>query len=412
VGQPLRAFGGYGIELEYAIVDAISLDPRPLAPKLLRALDSGHAKSLAGTAIDWSNELVQHVVEMKNVHPAPSLTVLEPAFRAGIECARRCASRFGAVLMPTAMHPWMNSRKSEMWTDQGTDIYRAFDRIFDCRRHGWANLQSMHINLPFAGDAEFARLHAAVRAVLPLIPALAASSPIADAKRAPFLDYRLEVYRTNAERVPSITGAVIPDNANGRADYERNVLAPMYRDIAVHDSGRVLQHEWLNARGAIARFDRNAIEIRVCDTQECPRADLAIAALVVAVVRALCDERWRPLGDQQALPTPQLATLLRDTIRDGDEVTIVDRGYLRIFGIDDTGVRAADVWAHLVQQCDRDASALNARYRDPIEMITAAGSLARRILRAIDGPPSRSTLEPIYRRLCDCLARDELFVAS
>jgi hypothetical protein len=32
----------------------------------------------------------------------------------------------------------------------------------------------------------------------------------------------------------------------------------------------VLRHEWVNARGAIARFDRSAIEIRVLDVAECP----------------------------------------------------------------------------------------------------------------------------------------------
>jgi len=411
VAQPLRAFAGYGIELEYAIVDAASLEPRPVAPALLRALDSGRPKDIDGTQIDWANELVQHVVEIKNADPAPSLTPLASAFRTGIGHGEHIASRFGAALMPTGMHPWMDARDAAMWADNDAAIYRTFDRIFDCRRHGWANLQSMHINLPFADDAEFARLHAAVRAVLPLIPALAASSPIADGERAPFLDYRLEVYRTNAERVPSITGAVVPDNASGRADYERNVLAPMYRDIAAHDPDGVLQHEWLNAHGAIARFDRNAIEIRLCDTQECPRADLAIAAVIAAVVRALYEERWQPLSAQLALSTTRLAALLRDAIRDGDDATIVDREYLRIFGIDEPHLRAADVWTHLVQQCDRDAAALNAGYREPIEMIMRAGPLARRILRALDGPPSRSTLKPIYQRLCRCLTRDELFVA-
>ena len=52
----------------------------------------------------------------------------------------------------------------------------------------------------------------------------------------------------------------------------------MYDDIAPLDPDAVLQHEWLNARGAIARFDRNTIELRVLDVQECPRADLAICA--------------------------------------------------------------------------------------------------------------------------------------
>ena len=41
-----------------------------------------------------------------------------------------------------------------------------------------------------------------------------------------------------------------------------------------------LQHEFLNSRGAILRFDRSAIEIRVVDLQECVRMDVAIAVFV------------------------------------------------------------------------------------------------------------------------------------
>ena len=409
--ETLRAFAGYGIELEYAIVDAESLDPRSIAPALLQSLGSGRPKSIGGVAIDWSNELVSHVVEIKNATPVPSIEPLVRAFRDGIELGLQRAATLGATLMPTGMHPWINSREADLWKDSDTEIYRTFDRLFDCRRHGWANLQSMHINLPFGDDDEFARLHAAVRAVLPLIPALAASSPIADAQRTPFLDYRMEVYRTNADRVPSITGAVIPDNAIGRADYERTVLAPMYRDIAPLDEKHVLQREWLNARGAIARFDRNAIEIRVCDTQECPRADFAVAALVIAVVRAHYEERWAPLANQQKLSTARLAEIFRETIRDGEDATIVDPHFLTAFGLDPASRRARDLWKHLVEQCDETAAALNSHYREPIETILRTGPLARRILRAIEGPPSRSTLEPIYRRLCDCLAGDALFNA-
>ena len=77
-------------------------------------------------------------------------------------------------------------------------IYQTYDRIFGCKAHGWANLQSMHLNLPFADDAEFARLHAAIRLVLPIIPALAASSPIADGRPTGFMDIRMEAYRTHS----------------------------------------------------------------------------------------------------------------------------------------------------------------------------------------------------------------------
>ena len=82
--------------------------------------------------------------------------------------------------MPTAMHPWMDPATETVLWDDATDVYRTYDRIYGCRGHGWANLQSMHVNLPFADDSQFARLHAAIRLVLPLLPALAASSPIAE----------------------------------------------------------------------------------------------------------------------------------------------------------------------------------------------------------------------------------------
>ncbi len=96
----------------------------------------------------------------------------------------------GARLMPSAMHPWMDPhREMVLWPHENSSIYEAFNRIFDCRGHGWANLQAVHLNLPFRGDAEFARLHAAIRVLLPLLPALAASSPFIDG-RLPGLSIR------------------------------------------------------------------------------------------------------------------------------------------------------------------------------------------------------------------------------
>src|SRR5690606_12908976 len=109
------------------------------------------------------------------------------------------------------------------------EVYRAFDRIFDCRGHGWGNLQSMHINLPFADDEEFGRLHAAVRLVLPLLPGLAASSPLVENRRTGSMDNRLEFYRHNCARIPSVTGHVIPEPVFGIEEYRDQVLGRIYR---------------------------------------------------------------------------------------------------------------------------------------------------------------------------------------
>ncbi|HOW19319.1 MAG TPA: glutamate-cysteine ligase family protein, partial [Phycisphaerae bacterium] len=227
----------------------------------------------------WSNELVLHVIELKTNGPATSLDRLSKTFHRDVTRINDILAPMGGCLMSSAAHPWMNpDLDTKLWPHDYGEIYRAFDKIFGCRGHGWSNLQSMHINLPFADDAEFARLHAAIRLVLPIIPALAASSPIIDGRLTGLLDSRLAFYRTNCRRIPSVTGCVIPEAVFTQRDYEEQILQRIYRDIAPHDPDETLRDEWVNARGAIARFCRNTIEIRVIDMQECPSADVAIAA--------------------------------------------------------------------------------------------------------------------------------------
>ena len=168
----------------------------------------------------------------------------------------------------------------------------------------------MQINLPFAGDEEFARLHAAIRFLLPILPGLAASSPIIDGERNGILDNRLVVYRSNCARIPSITGEVVPEPVGSIGEYHERVLEPIYRDLAPHDPEGVLRNEWVNARGAIARFDRMAIEIRVLDVQETPVMDVAYAELIVEVLKALCAEQWLDRERMNGWRTEELGKLL------------------------------------------------------------------------------------------------------
>ena len=385
----LSAFAGYGIELEYVIVDKATLDVRPHCRQVLGRFVG--AESAEPTMSEWAgvNELALHVVEIRNVLPSPVLGRLVTAFQCAIGAAETLLARFNACLLPSGMHPWMDPRRETvLWSRTDADIYDTYDRIFDCRQHGWANIQSMHINLPFADDAEFARLHAAVRLILPLIPALAASSPIADGRRAAHLDHRLAVYSTNSSRHPEITGAVIPDTVCTRSQYEETVLEPMFNAIAIDDPAGVLRFEWLNARGAIARFDRNAIEIRLADTQECPQADLAVAEAVVYVVRALYDGNWSSLSAQQRLSTARLSKLLNATIRHAEDAVIDDPDYLKLLGVEPSPRRAADVWRSVLKAAS-NASWFRTNGSTRIEFILTHGTLASRINRALRGDFAR-----------------------
>jgi gamma-glutamyl:cysteine ligase YbdK (ATP-grasp superfamily) len=404
----LHAFACYGIELEYMIVDRHTLAVMPIADALLQAVSGNKVSEVDRDRFGWSNEIVLHLVEIKNARPGPALEPLAAGFQAEVNAINRLLQPMGACLMPSAMHPWMNpATETRVWPHDQAPIYQAYDRIFDCRKHGQANLQSMHLNLPFANDAEFARLHAAVRVLLPILPAIAASSPIADGKPGADLDSRMANYCSAVQRVPSVIGQVIPDTINSRAEYESQVLAPMYRDIAPLDPQGVLQHEWLNARGAIPRFDRNAIEIRVIDLQECPRADLAIAAAATAVIRSLYDDKWSSLAMQQAISTDSLTRILHACIRDADQAVIDDAAYLRLLGLSDRHYRAGELWLHLVTRTALNRSTF---WVETLRVMLEHGPLARRILRALGDDHSSAHLQHVYRALCDCLETGRMFV--
>jgi gamma-glutamyl:cysteine ligase YbdK (ATP-grasp superfamily) len=404
----LHAFAGYGIELEYMIVDRQTLSVMPIADSLLQAAAGSLISTVDRGRFGWSNELVLHLIEIKNACPDPALAPLVAGYQAEVDQINRLLEPLGARLMPGGMHPWMDPAvETRLWPHDNAPIYQAYDRIFNCRKHGQANLQSMHVNLPFADDAEFARLHAAVRLLLPILPAIAASSPIADGKPSGYLDTRMEAYRTAVQRVPSVIGQVIPDTANTHAEYEDQVLARLYRDVAPLDPDGVLQHEWLNARGAIPRFKRNAIEIRVIDVQECPQADLAIAAASTAVVRALYDATWSPLVMQQAIGTDALVNILQACVHDAEQAVIDDAGYLRLLGFPERHCQAGELWRHLIGMTSVDPSE---PWHEPLRVTLEHGPLARRILRAVGTDYSKDHLQSVYRGLCDCLDAGRLFV--
>jgi len=416
--RPLHLFEAFGVELEYMLVDRRSGAVAPVADSLIAAAvrEGGDARAEAPGDVEfglisWSNELCLHVLELKGTDPLPSLATCNRAFAESIRQANRLAGELDARLMPGAMHPTMNpAQEAKLWPHECNDIYRLFDAIFDCRGHGWSNLQSTHINLPFVGDdrpdSEFGRLHAAIRLLLPILPALAASSPYVDGRVAPTRDARLDAYRVNARRIPAVTGAVIPEAVFTRSDYEARIYGPIAEALAVHDPDGLLNPTWVNARGCIARFDRGAIEIRVLDVQECPTADLAILAAIVAVLRDLVDERWTSLASQQAWSTEPLAALLRATIGDAEETVIDDPNYLSIFGLDATTRSARELWRTLIDRSPPESS-----HADALEVILGEGTLATRMLALTDGSEDPAAIRELSRALCDCLAENRLLSA-
>jgi carboxylate-amine ligase len=171
----------------------------------------------------------------------------------------------------------------------------------------------------------------------------------------------------------------------------------------------VLRDEFLNARGAIARFRRSAIEIRLMDVQECPLADLAVCALVVEALKFLLSGETCDLEQLQDVPMHSLHTALIDGIRRANQATIADREYLSLFGLDVPRLEMGRVWAHLFEIARRRG--LAGEFHAPLEHILNAGPLASRIAESSREKETlvRGKMERAYRQLCDCLKEGRLF---
>lgn len=407
--QSFHLFERYGVELEYMIVDAETLDVKPIADEVLKSVTGRYTNEVERGPVTWSNELVLHVIELKSTAPLDSIANIHTAYQQNVRAINDLLAPRGARLMPTAMHPWMDPfSHTRLWPHDNNEIYDAFNKIFDCRGHGWSNLQSVHLNLPFANDEEFARLHAAVRFLMPLMPALAASSPIIELRATGLLDNRMDVYRTNCKRIPSVTGLVVPEPVFSPEEYKTAILQQMYREIAPLDPEGILQDEWLNARGAIARFDRNTIEVRVLDVQECPAADLAVVGAVAAALRALCDEVWIGGEPQKQWQTGPLHEILMEVTRRGEHAKIVDRSYTAAFGVRQ-GATAGEIWRKIARESSHYRKGLADDVEASLDLILSKGTLASRILNALGGDVSRANVAKVYEKLCGCLAHGEMF---
>ncbi len=407
--SPWHIFERFGLELEYMIV---SKDSKRVLPKVDAVLGKdANGENLSDVEhgpVGLSNELVSHVLEFKCGEPTESLAGWDENFHREILSANEKLSPVGGELLPSAAHPFMDPMtETVLWPYDCNEIYEAYNRIFDCRGHGWSNLQSTHLNISFSGDEEFGTLHAGIRLLLPLIPAVAASSPYLDSRFTGYKDARIETYRHNQEKIPSITGKVIPEAVFTESDYNRVIFERIEKDIAPFDREKLLNHFFLNSRGAIARFDRGAIEIRLVDIQECPKADVAIAEFEVAILKALASGTFAPQAAQRAFDTDRLLKILLATVKDAERAIIDDADYLRLLDVDAPSMRASDLLEHLFVKVRGNISEKSGKV---LEKILERGTLASALFERLGASPSRNDFVREYARLARSLAENTLYV--
>ncbi|WED42572.1 glutamate-cysteine ligase family protein [Legionella cardiaca] len=398
-------FSVLGIEIEYMLVDRHHLNVQPRSDLILQALGGQLANEIVLEDIAISNELVMHVLELKNNGPKPPNAPIAKQFQHAIEQLQPILNAHDLQLLPTGAHPWMDPLKeTKRWPHGNRDIYQQFDTIFNCQGHGWANLQSMHVNLPFANDEEFSQLHNAIRLILPLLPALAASTPFLDGKKTGLKDSRLYYYGKNQQSIPLISGDIIPEFIRSEAQYRQDILAPMYQAISAFDPQGILQYEWLNSRAAIPKFEYKAIEIRILDSQECVQADIAIALAIHAILKYWQNNSAYYLDNP--CETQRLKGVYDQVVKSGFTVPIDDSELCKQWQLPRRTMTSRDVWSSLLE---RVSSELDRDTQRVLEFILSQGSLSERLLSACGNDIQQSTLLHVYRQLSHCLLTNQMF---
>ena len=398
-------FEVYGPELEYMLVHPSSLEPAAVSEAVLHRLGADKEWQVQLGAYSACNEFVQHVIEINAANPAPSLVKLHQAIAVPMKAIAEAARQSGARLLPTGMHPWMSGDKALFWKRHHQDIYGVYRRLFNPRADGFCNVQSAQLNLPYNSQESFYRLHTALRLILPILPALAASTPYRLGRHQGLMDERLRAYRTNQLAIPQATGGVIPEAYKTIQEYKKAVIGPISKALKKHAAAS-LDPQWVNSRGVIPRFDRQAQELRTLDLQECPGADFAIMALIVEILKMLCSEKFSLVSDQAAYSTQKLKGLEIQAEVQADQLKL-DQSYLSIFNVRvNKSISAAELWQELA---GRSSLKELQPFKAWLKPILKEGPLSRRMLKKAGKNPSRVQMVDLYRSLADCLQADQAF---
>jgi glutamate---cysteine ligase / carboxylate-amine ligase len=250
-----------GIEEEFAVLDAASLDMVPRFEELRDlavAEDSALAESIAG-------ELISSEIEIRSGRGED----IHDALRRQRDMRARLfalAESRGIALGATGTHPWADYREQR---NIDTEHYR---RVVDglqyvARRN---NTFSLHVHVGARDLDRAVRACDRLRPVLPLLLALSANSPYLDARDSGLHSARSQAFTKSFPRCG------IPD-AYGSWEAYREYLELLIGTESIVEYTQV----WWSIRPHV---DFGTVEVRICDAQTSAPESEALAALIVACV--------------------------------------------------------------------------------------------------------------------------------
>jgi gamma-glutamyl:cysteine ligase YbdK (ATP-grasp superfamily) len=369
----------------------------PIVDKVLKEFHGRIVNFVKMPHFSLGKELQLHVMEVKPNEPFSSPVEFEETMQEGVQMLQNFVNRnYEAHLLGTGMHPLLRLDETGVWPHRHRQIYAAYSKVFNLKRHGWLNIQSYQLNLPYSDEKSGVLLHNLITSILPYLPAIAASSPIYEDKFGECVDNRLRFYKENQHEVPSVTGDVIPEYAVSFGQYQERVINKYSRDLAVRGVDRLLLgKDWVNSRGVIFRFDRKALEIRVMDEQECVRSDVALSCFIRALLRGLMN------GDTELSPHEVLTSDFNSTISDGLEAK-VKSAY---------GKTARQVLLSYLRTAFQNATDEEKKYLPIVQRRIEQGSLSEIVRKKVEAKSQKmefkEAIVDVYLKLAESLIDDQ-----
>ncbi len=250
-----------GIEEELMILDSETLDLRSAIGSILgEDPPAGQIKP----------ELLESVLEI-STEPCPNVAAAGAELRALRTLARERAAAAGLQIGASGTHPFAR------WEDQrvvSDDRYRGLIRSL-----GFVARQElvfgMHVHVGMADAEETIHVANSLRPHIPLLIALSANSPLWRGEPTGLMSSRVPIFRA----FPRVG---LPPRFGGWNDFEDRVATLVENGII--DDYTFL---WYDVR---PHPRLGTIEVRAMDSQTRVEHTLALAALVVALVKSLVEE--------------------------------------------------------------------------------------------------------------------------
>jgi gamma-glutamyl:cysteine ligase YbdK (ATP-grasp superfamily) len=347
----------------------------------------------------FGKELQLHVTEVRPNEPFTLPQVFEETMQeAVLTLSDFLMHKYGAHFLGTGMHPLLRLEETGVWPHRHRQIYEAYGRVFNLKRHGWLNIQSFQLNLPYADEQSGVRLHNVLANVCAYLPAVAASSPLYEGRFGREVDNRLEFYRQNQREVSSVTGDVVPEYVSSFKEYHEKIINKYSSDMARAGAGPLILHkEWVNSRGTIFRFDRKAVEVRVMDEQDCIKSDVALSCYIRALARGLLKE------EAEQLPHEVLVKDFNAVVKDGLDAETLHPA----------GRTAREVCRSLLKAAWKNASKDEKKYLPLVEKRVESGNLSELIRRKVEKKSQRTDFREavvhVYSKLIRSLVSNQPF---